>query len=49
MTCLFIVQSLKSAFHWQVVNSWLPGITWSRDHEFTSWMEHSISTAHLCF
>jgi len=26
--CLFIVPSLKSAFHWQVVNWWLPG---SRD------------------
>jgi len=29
----------KCAFHSQVVNSWLP----SRDHEFTSWMQSSIS------
>jgi len=31
---------VKSAFHSQVVNSWLP----SRDHEFTRWMECSISS-----
>jgi len=31
--CLFIVTSLKSAFHRQVVNSWLPG---SRDLVITS-------------
>jgi len=41
MTCLFIVQSLKSVFHWQVVNSWLP----SRDHEFNG-MQHKIRTLH---
>jgi len=31
---------IKSAFHSQVVDSWLP----SRDHEFTRWMECSISS-----
>jgi len=44
MTCLFIVQSLKSAFHSQVVNLWLP----SRDHDFTSSMECSIGFALCC-
>jgi len=50
MTCLFIarylfiVQSFKSAFHSQVVNSWLR----SRDHEFTSSMERSISSYESC-
>jgi len=39
--CLFIVQSLKSAFHSQVVNSWLP----CRDHQFNGTQHLSQSDA----
>jgi len=36
---------VKSAFHSQVVNSWLP----SRDDEFTRWMECGISIPFFLF